>query len=151
MRDRRWDDDLLALIRASGHLCLQVDDPGWEDARGYLFNESTMTLYFPVAKKYLTPPLSQYEVLIWSRPQVLVSRRVAGCHIRRGHCHSVSARTRRWSGREQGALHAARPANTEGPENAAQAHHPRNSTGRSARRRVASRAPVQECPPTSTR
>src|SRR3954452_10442217 len=72
MRERRWDDDLLALIKASGHLCLQVDDPGWEDARGYLFNESTMTLYFPVAKKYLNRPLSHYEVLIWGRPQVLV-------------------------------------------------------------------------------
>jgi hypothetical protein len=68
----RWDDDLLDLIRATGHLCLQVDDPGWEDARGYLFDESAMTLYFPVAKKYLTPPLSQYEVLIWSQPRVVV-------------------------------------------------------------------------------
>jgi hypothetical protein len=72
MRERRWDDDLLALIKASGHLCLQVDDPGWEDARSYLFDESTMTLYFPVAKKYLSPLLSEYEVLIWSKPQVLV-------------------------------------------------------------------------------
>jgi hypothetical protein len=49
----RWDDDLLALIRVTGHLCLQVDDPSWEDARRYLFDESAMTLYFPVAKKYL--------------------------------------------------------------------------------------------------
>jgi hypothetical protein len=68
----RWDDDLLALITVTGHLCLQVDDPGWEDARGYLFDESAMTLYFPVAKKYLTPPLSQYEVIIWSQPRVVV-------------------------------------------------------------------------------
>jgi hypothetical protein len=68
----RWDDDLLALIRVTGHLCLQVDDPGWEDARGYLFDESATTLYFPVAKKYLTPPLSQYEVIIWSQPRVVV-------------------------------------------------------------------------------
>lgn len=68
----RWDDDLLALIGATGHLCLQVDDPGWENARGYLFDESAMTLYFPVAKKYLTPPLSQYEVIIWSEPPVVV-------------------------------------------------------------------------------
>jgi hypothetical protein len=72
MRDGPWDDDLVDLIKASGHLCLQVDDPGWEDARGYLFNESTMTLYFPVAKKYLTRPVSDFEVLIWGRPQVLV-------------------------------------------------------------------------------
>jgi hypothetical protein len=49
----------------------QVDDPGWENARGYLFDESGMTLYFPVAKKYLTPPLSQYEVLILSQPKVV--------------------------------------------------------------------------------
>ena len=72
MLDGPWDDDLLDLIKVSGHLCLEVDDPGWEDARGYLFNESTMTLYFPVAKKYLTRPLSHFEVLIWGRPQVLV-------------------------------------------------------------------------------
>jgi hypothetical protein len=31
-----------------------------------------MTLYFPVAKKYLTPPLSGYEVLIMSHPRVVV-------------------------------------------------------------------------------
>jgi hypothetical protein len=73
VRDQsRSDDDLLALVRAAGTLCLQVDDPGWEDARGYLFDESAMTLYFPVAKNYLTAPLSCYEVLIWSRPRVLV-------------------------------------------------------------------------------
>jgi hypothetical protein len=68
----RWDDELLALIRATGTLCLQVDDPGWDDARGYLFDESAMALYFPVARKYLTPPLSRYEVVIWSRPRVVV-------------------------------------------------------------------------------
>ena len=67
----RWNAELLALIRATGHLCLQVDDPGWENARGYLFDESGMTLYFPVAKKYLTPPLSQNEVLILSQPKVV--------------------------------------------------------------------------------
>jgi hypothetical protein len=70
--ESRWDDDLVALIRATGLLCLQVDDPGWEDARGYLFDEPAMTLYFPVAKKYLTRPLSDYAVLIWSQPQVVV-------------------------------------------------------------------------------
>ena len=70
--DGRWDADLLALIRATGHLCLQVDDPGWEDARGYLFDESEMTLYFPVAKKYLAPPLCRYEVLILSQPRLVV-------------------------------------------------------------------------------
>jgi hypothetical protein len=68
----RWDDDLLALIRATGHLCLQVEDPGWENARGYLFDEPAITLYFPIAKKYLTPPLSRYEVLILSQPRVVV-------------------------------------------------------------------------------
>ena len=67
----RWNAELVALIRATGRLCLQVDNPGWENARGYLFDESGMTLYFPVAKKYLTPPLSQYEVLILSQPKVV--------------------------------------------------------------------------------
>jgi hypothetical protein len=67
----RWNAELFALIRATGHLCLQVDNPGWENARGYLFDESGMTLYFAVAKKYLTPPLSQYEVLILSHPKVV--------------------------------------------------------------------------------
>jgi len=67
-----WDDDLLALIRATRTLCLQVEDPGWENARGYLFDEPAMTLYFPVAKKYLTPPLARYEVLVWSQPRVVV-------------------------------------------------------------------------------
>jgi hypothetical protein len=67
-----WDDDMLAIIRTSGTLCLRVNDPGWEDARGYLFDESAMTLYFPVAKKYLRSPLSQYEVLIWSPTTVIV-------------------------------------------------------------------------------
>jgi hypothetical protein len=73
MQDQgRWDHDLLAVIKGSRTLCLQIDDPGWEDARGYLVDESAMTLYFPVAKKYLRPPLSRYEVLIWDEPRVLV-------------------------------------------------------------------------------
>lgn len=69
---RLWDEDLLAVIRESGTLCLETGDPGWEDARGYLFDEPAMTLYFPVAKKYLRPPLSRYEVLIWSQTRVIV-------------------------------------------------------------------------------
>lgn len=72
MHETRWDDVALDLIRRTGTLCLNVEDPGWDDARGYLFDESEMTMYFPVAKKYLTPPLSDYEVLIWSQPRVLV-------------------------------------------------------------------------------
>jgi hypothetical protein len=43
-----------------------------EDARGYLFDESAMTLYFPVATKDLTPPLPRYDVLILSQPRVVV-------------------------------------------------------------------------------
>ena len=82
MRDEaRRNADLLALIRAGGHLCLQVDDPGWESARGYLFDESRMTLYFPVAKKYLTPPLSRYEVLILSQPEVVVRGELRPRHV----------------------------------------------------------------------
>jgi hypothetical protein len=68
----RWDDEMLAVIRKSGILCLRVNDPSWEEARGYLFDESAMTLYFPVAKKYLRSPLSHYEVLIWSPTTVIV-------------------------------------------------------------------------------
>ena len=68
----RWDADLVAALRASGTLCLSLEDPGWENARGYLFSEPTMTLYFPVAKQYLTGSLSQYEVLIMGDPKVVV-------------------------------------------------------------------------------
>lgn len=53
-------------------LCLNVDDPGWDDARGYLFDEATATLYFPVAKKYLVADPSRFRALIWCQPRVIV-------------------------------------------------------------------------------
>jgi len=64
---------LLNLVRRSGTLCLNVDDPGWDNARGYLFDASTATLYFPVSKKYLPEDLNGFRVLIWSMPRVVVT------------------------------------------------------------------------------
>lgn len=64
--------DLLTALRASSTLCLNPRDPGLENARGYLFSESTMTLYFPVAKKYLPSDVSRYEVLVLSDPKILI-------------------------------------------------------------------------------
>ncbi len=52
-------------------LCLNVESPSWDDARGYLFEDAQATLYFPVAKKYLTDDLVSFRVLIWSEPRVL--------------------------------------------------------------------------------
>lgn len=48
-----------------------MESPGWDDARGYLFDDARATLYFPVAKKYLTDDLASFRVLIWSDPRVL--------------------------------------------------------------------------------
>ncbi|HUQ62693.1 MAG TPA: hypothetical protein VM121_02935 [Acidimicrobiales bacterium] len=63
--------DLLGLVRHAGTLCLNVESPGWDDARRYLFEDARATLYFPVAKKYLTDDLASFRVLIWSEPRVL--------------------------------------------------------------------------------
>lgn len=68
-------DDTAAvdLVRANSTLCLNVDNPGWDDARGYWFDEARSTLYFPVSKKYLADrDLAQYRVLIWCQPRVVV-------------------------------------------------------------------------------
>jgi hypothetical protein len=65
--------DLLDLVRRTGRLCLNVDDPGWDDARGYLFNEPTSTLYFPVSKRYLPTRPEGFRVLVSSQPRVLVT------------------------------------------------------------------------------
>jgi hypothetical protein len=64
---------LLDLVRRAGILCLNVDDPGWDDARGYLFDESSATLYFPVSKKYLPEDPNEFRILIRSKPRVLVA------------------------------------------------------------------------------
>jgi len=72
-RASAWPQDLLEIIRTSGLLCLDVARPAWGNARGYLFDEPTMTLYFPIAKKYLTGrDLAGYEVLVWGQPRVLL-------------------------------------------------------------------------------
>ncbi len=65
--------DQLDLVRRNGHLCLNVEDPGWDDARGYLFDEQTSSLYFPVSKRYLPANPECYRVLVTSQPRVLVT------------------------------------------------------------------------------
>lgn len=71
-------DHLLQIVRDAGTLCLDVKDPGWDNARGYLFDPDSNTLYFPVSKKYLDDrELDRYEVLIWSQPRVLVVGRLS--------------------------------------------------------------------------
>lgn len=64
--------ELMVLVRETGILCLNVGDPGWDDARGYSFDGYTGMMYFPVAKKYLVGDLSRFQVLIWSQPRVIV-------------------------------------------------------------------------------
>ena len=71
-------DRLLQTVRQVGTLCLDVKNPGWDNARGYLFDHDANTLYFPVSKKYLDDrDLDRYEVLIWSQPRVLVVGRLS--------------------------------------------------------------------------
>jgi len=45
------DEELLRLVKGTGTLCLNVGDPGWDDARGYLYDPDAQALYFPIAKK----------------------------------------------------------------------------------------------------
>jgi len=71
-------DRLLRIVCESDTLCLDVKDPGWDNARGYLFDSASNALYFPVSKKYLDDrSLDRYEVLIWSQPRVLVVGRLS--------------------------------------------------------------------------
>jgi hypothetical protein len=65
--------ELLDVVRRAGRLCLSVEDPGWDNARGYLFEESRATLYFPVSRKYQPAQPEGFRVLIWSRPRVIVT------------------------------------------------------------------------------
>jgi hypothetical protein len=70
-------DRLLQIVRENSTLCLDVEDPGWDNARGYLFDTNSNALYFPVSKKYLHGrTLSRYEVLIWSLPRVIAAGRL---------------------------------------------------------------------------
>jgi hypothetical protein len=50
-----------------------VNEPGWDDARGYSFDEDSLTLYFSVAKKYLPTDPNVFQVLVNSQPRVLVT------------------------------------------------------------------------------
>jgi hypothetical protein len=68
-----WPDHLVEVVRRTGTLCLNVDDPGWDDARGYLFDETTGSLYLPVSKKHLNRDLASFQVLLWSQPRILVT------------------------------------------------------------------------------
>ena len=65
--------ELLNLVRRTGILCLNPEDPGWDNARGYLFDEITATLYFPVSRRYLPERLEDFRVLIRSEPRVVVT------------------------------------------------------------------------------
>jgi hypothetical protein len=64
---------LLDLVRRTRTLCLNVEDPGWDDARGYLFDETSATLYFLVSKKHLPSQPEGFRVLILSKPRVIVT------------------------------------------------------------------------------
>ena len=73
-----WCCGLLQVVLATSTLCLEVSNPNWDGARGYLVDPDTNTLYFPVATKYLTGrDLGRYEVLIWSQPRVVVTGRLS--------------------------------------------------------------------------
>ncbi len=67
-------DRLLEVVRAAHLLCLDTSNPGWDNARGYLFDTGSGELYFPVSARYLHDrKLDHYEVLIWSHPRLLVA------------------------------------------------------------------------------
>jgi hypothetical protein len=71
-------DRLLRLVADSGVLCLDVSNPGWDNARGYLFDSGTRTMFFPVAKKFLVGRnLERYEVLVWSQPRIIAIGRLS--------------------------------------------------------------------------
>jgi hypothetical protein len=64
---------LRQIVRDTGMLCLDVANPGWDNARGYVFDPGADVLYFPVSKKYLDGrDLDRHEVLIWGQPRVIV-------------------------------------------------------------------------------
>ena len=70
-------DRHLQIIGEHHTLCLDVKNPGWDNARGYLFDPGSRALYFPVSKRYLDGrSLDRYQVLIWSQPRVLVTGRL---------------------------------------------------------------------------
>jgi hypothetical protein len=74
LRQYEHVEHLLRLVRVRGTLCLDVENPGWDNARGYLFDSDTRTMFFPIAKKYLERrDLERYEVLVWTQPRIIVT------------------------------------------------------------------------------
>jgi hypothetical protein len=70
-------DELLAVVANNNMLCLNVDNPSWDNARGYLFDSERRTLYFPVDKKALKGRnFDRYELLVWSQPRVVIVGRL---------------------------------------------------------------------------
>ena len=68
----------LRVIAVRDVLCLDVENPGWDNARGFLFDSSAQTMFFPVAKKYLEGrDLERYEVLVLSRPRMIAMGRLS--------------------------------------------------------------------------
>jgi hypothetical protein len=119
---RHWSADVVDLLVRSGELCLNVNDPSWDDARGYLLDEAEMILFFPVAKKYLAgADTSDFQVLIWGQPRALA----------RGALHPANSeqdtatqlRLAEAGGMErQSAVHAAGSEIPESQEDSLQAH-----------------------------
>ena len=71
-------DRLLQIVREHSTLCLDVSGPGWDNARGYLYDPAANVLYFPVSASYLKGrSADRYEVLIWSQPRLLVVGRLS--------------------------------------------------------------------------
>jgi hypothetical protein len=64
--------ELLEIVRSNTTLCLNVENPGWDDARGYLIDKVAPILYFPVSKTYLPANPHEARVLIWSQPRLIV-------------------------------------------------------------------------------
>jgi hypothetical protein len=71
------DRELLDVVRRSNTLCLDVSSPGWDDARGYLLDDESQVLYFPVSKKYLPEDMTKCRVLIWNQPRVIVTGKLS--------------------------------------------------------------------------
>ena len=72
------DELLLKVVLSNSTLCLNVGDPGWGDARGYVADPASLTMYFPVSKEFLDGRnLDEYSVLLWSEPRVVVTGSLA--------------------------------------------------------------------------
>ncbi len=68
----------LRVIAVRDVLCLDVENPGWDNARGFLFDSGARTMFFPVAKKFLEGrDLERYEVLVLSRPRMIAMGRLS--------------------------------------------------------------------------